>query len=135
MESLCSFCDQICFSALGFHRPMFHPNTHLGSNNSQQFRSEPWQIARRILLSFVLDRRKTCHCCHSTLQLLDHGLKVQNTILKSLPELRAVDAELILGYCNKSALRSNLPGEDKICSEFPFGRYGSELFCCFTARG
>ncbi len=88
---------------------MFHPNSPLDSDDSQQCRGEPWQKARRTLLSTVLSRRKTCHCCHSIVQLLEDRLKDQDIILKSLPELGAADAELVVGYRNEPALRPDLP--------------------------
>jgi hypothetical protein len=59
MESLCSFCDPIRFSVLGFHVPMFHPNSPVDSDDSYQPRGEPWQESRKTPLGNILDNRES----------------------------------------------------------------------------
>jgi hypothetical protein len=91
---------------------MFHPNSPLDSDDSdgsQQGRGEPWQETRQTLLSTVLERRRTRHCCHGIVQLLEDRLKVQDTIPKSLPELGAAGAEIVVGYRNEPAVLPDLP--------------------------
>ncbi|KAK4158895.1 HET-domain-containing protein [Cladorrhinum sp. PSN259] len=112
MDSLCSFCEAIRFSVLGFHGPMFHPNSPLDSDDSdyrQRRRDTSWQNARRIQLTSILDRQETCVFCRSLVQLFEDRLADQDTIPKLLTELGAAGAEVSVGYRTEPACRRDLP--------------------------
>ncbi|KAF9773357.1 hypothetical protein IL306_008853 [Fusarium sp. DS 682] len=111
MDSLCSFCEEIRFSVLGFHGPMFHPNSPLDSDGSdyRQLRCDTsWQNALT-QLTFILDRLETCIFCGSLIQLFEDRLANQDTIPKLLSELGAAGAEVSVGYRTEPACRQDLP--------------------------
>jgi hypothetical protein len=116
METLCSFCDKIRFDVLGFHEPMFYPNSYEDPEDFEDLEDphelcrESWQKERQITLSTVLDGQQVpCDFCRSIVQLLEDRLKEQDTIPNSLQELGAEGAVLVVDYRSEPALRPNFP--------------------------
>jgi hypothetical protein len=87
---------------------MFYPNESSLDDEGKSLRPA-WQSPPKIPLSAVLDRKVTCHCCKSVVQLLEDRLQNQDIISKSLPELAAADAMLHWGYRTEPACRPDHP--------------------------